>query len=56
MPEVAQEEFPAILVEYAREVLKKDRVLLEYISQFSNRPVKGMAQIILDAAGENNGK
>lgn len=56
MPEVAQEEFPAILVEYAREMLKKDRFLYEYLSQFGNRMDRSSAQMIIDAAGDKNGK
>lgn len=58
MPEVAvaQEEFPALLVEYARKKLEKDRVLYEYLSQFGDRMEKGAAQMMLDAAGDINGK
>lgn len=49
---VAQPEFPVILVEYAREKLKTDRVLVDYLAQFGDRFEKGEAQMILDAAGE----
>lgn len=52
MPEVAQVEFPAILVEYARKKLETDRVLYEYLSQFGDRMERGAAQMIIDAAGE----
>ena len=56
MPEVAQEEFPAILVEYARKKLETDGVLYDYLSQFGNRMERGAAQMIIDAAGDKNGK
>ncbi len=56
MPEVAQEEFPAILVEYARKMLETDRFVVEYLSQFGDMAMKSMAQMILDAAGDKNGK
>jgi len=54
--EVAQIEYPAILVEYARGKLKTDRVLVEYLALFGDRFEKGEAQMILDAAGDKNGK
>ncbi len=50
--QAAQPEYPAIFVEYAKEKLKKDRVLVEYQAQFGDRMEKGMAQMVLDAAGE----
>lgn len=50
----AQPEFPAILVEYAREKLRKDRDLVEYLSQFGRPFSKGRAQMILAAAGEGD--
>ena len=52
MNEVAHPEFPAIFVEYAREKLKKDRNLIEYLAQFGDIMNKSMARTVLDAAGE----
>jgi hypothetical protein len=54
--QAVQPEFPAILVEYARGKLKTDRVLVDYLAQFGDRFEKGEAQMILDAAGDKNGK
>lgn len=57
MNEVAQAvhpEFPAIFVEYAREKLKTDRVLVEYLVKFGDMMEKGVAQLILAAAGEGD--
>lgn len=57
MNEVAQAvhpEFPAIFVEYAREKLKTDRVLVEYLRQFGDMMEKSEAQMVLDAAGEGD--
>lgn len=58
MPEVAQVEFPEYFVVYARQKLEKDRLVVEYLSQFGDQAYKIMAQTILDAAGEGvrNGK
>ncbi len=56
--QTAQPEYPAIFVEYAKEKLKKDRDLVEYLAQFGPPFLKGGAQMILAAAGEGdkNGK
>ncbi len=51
----AQTEFPPILVEYAREKLKKDRDLIEYLAKFGPPFLKGGAQLILAAAGDKVG-
>ena len=51
----AQTEFPPILVEYAREKLKKDRELIEHLAKFGPPFLKGGAQMILAAARENVG-
>lgn len=55
MPEVAQVNFPGIFVEYAKKKMETDGVQVEYLSQFGNGMEKGMARMILDAAGIKNG-
>ena len=59
MSEVAEQpEFPAIFVQYAREKMRKDKDLVEYLAQFGHPFLKGGAQMIIAAAGEmdKNGK
>uniref|UniRef100_A0A6M3LT66 Uncharacterized protein n=1 Tax=viral metagenome TaxID=1070528 RepID=A0A6M3LT66_9ZZZZ len=61
MDEVAQTakpEFPSIFVEYAREKMRKDKDLVEYLAQFGHPFLKGGAQMIIAAAreGEKIGK
>ncbi len=58
MNEVAQaaQEYPAIFVAYAREKMKKDKDLVEYLAQFGHPFLKGGAQMIIAAAGAKNGK
>lgn len=52
--QAAQLEFPAIFVEYAREKLKTDRFLVEYLVQHGRPFSKYRAQLILAAAGEGD--
>lgn len=56
--QTAQPEYPAIFVEYAREKMRKDKDLVEYLAQFGHPFLKGGAQMIIAAAGERdkNGK
>jgi hypothetical protein len=56
--QAAQTEFPDSFVEYAREKLKTDRNLVEYLIEFGRPISKRRAQMILDAAGvgDKNGK
>lgn len=55
MSEVAEQpEFPAIFVAYAREKMKKDKDLVEYLAQFGPPFLKGGAQLVIAAAGEGN--
>ena len=51
---IAQQEFPAIFVEYAREKLRKDRDLVEYLAKFGPPFLKGGMQMVLMAAGEGD--
>jgi len=50
----AQQEFPAIFVEYAKEKMRKDKDLVEYLAQFGPPFLKGGAQLVIAAAGEGN--
>lgn len=52
MAKITQPDFPTIFVEYAREKLKTDRDLVEYLAQFGPPFLKGGAQMVLMAAGE----
>ena len=55
MSEVAEQpEFPAIFVQYAREKMKTDKDLVEYLAQFGPPFLKGGAQMVIAAAGEGN--
>jgi len=56
--QTAQQEFPAIFVEYAREKMRKDKDLVEYLAQFGHPFLKEGAQMVIAAAGERdkNGK
>ena len=54
--QTAQQEFPAIFVEYAREKMRKDKDLVEYLAQFGHPFMKGGAQMIIAAAGEGEGE
>ena len=56
--QTAQQEFPAIFVEYAKEKMRKDKDLVEYLAQFGHPFLKGGAQMVIAAAGERdkNGK
>lgn len=47
-------DFPPVFVEYAREKLKNDRALVEYLSKFGTSVTKNMAQMVLAAAGEGD--
>lgn len=51
---IAQQEFPSVFVECAKEKLKKDRDLVEYLANFGPPFLKGGAQMVLMAAGEGN--
>lgn len=46
------QEFPSILVEFAKEQLKTKRESIEYTARFGNSLYKGGARLILAAAGE----
>jgi len=56
--QAAQPEFPAIFVEYAREKMRTDKDLVEYLAQFGHPFLKGGAQMVIAAAreGDKNGK
>jgi len=48
--QAAQPEFPAIFVEYAREKMRTDKDLVEYLAQFGHPFLKGGAQMVIAAA------
>ena len=50
--EVMQYEFPDFFVEYSKEKLRTKRWVIEYMARFGNRLEKGMARMVLLAAGE----
>ena len=50
--EVMQYEFPDFFVEYSKEMLRTKRWVIEYMARFGNRLEKGMARMVLAAAGE----
>lgn len=52
MNDIPQLDFPPIFVDYAKEKLKKERDLVEYLARFGPPFLKGGAQMILMAAGE----
>lgn len=52
METTTQPDFPPVFVEYAREKVKTDRVLIEYLARFGDRTEKSEAQLVLDAAEE----
>ena len=50
--EVMQYEFPDFFEEYSKEKLRTKRWVIEYMARFGNRLEKGMARMVLAAAGE----